>query len=384
MPSYVTELNLPDYMFGFFFAFMNLGIMIGSPIWGSLADSGKKKVSVVSGFIIYGLFQYLFGFGNVFGPWTLSIIRFLSGVGIAASFTIIISEIIIISDHENRARNIALGAAAMTIGGAFGQFLGGEMYTNSFFINIFKTDQVANILLLQGILSLLLSVYIFFFFKPKEVLKEKAVKRLSFFEGFRRIKELSPKLILFLLALIFITMAQTNVDKFLDVYFIKDLGYKENILGQFKMIVGFVSVLTSLLIVPIFMKIRKRLFLISLFQVISAILVFIIFSGTTFSFLTYLYSFYLVYIMVKTTNDPLDREYVSNFAEEKNMGVVTGIRQSFFSLGTIIGPILGAFLYDYDSKLVFYVSVLFFLLSIILITISSAIGKEEKIATVTK
>lgn len=379
MPSYVSKLNLPDYMFGFFFAFMNLGVMIGSPIWGNLADSGKKKISVVSGFFIYGIFQFLFGQGNIFGPWTLSLIRFLSGFGMAASFTIIMSEIIILSENKNKARNIALATAALAIGGAFGQFFGGQMYTNPFFINIFKTDQVANVLLVQGILSFILGFYVILFFKPKEVLKDKTAKRVSFFEGFKRIKELSPKLIIFLFAIVFITMAQTNVDKYLDVYFINDLGYKENILGQFKMIVGFVSVLTSIFIVPLFMKIRNRLFLISLFQVISATLIFIIFTGTAFSFLTYLYSFYLIYIMVKTTNEPLDREYVSSFAENENMGVVTGIRQSFFSLGTIIGPILGAFLYDYNSKLVFYVSIIFFLFSIVLIWLSSLVGKEEKV-----
>ena len=239
MPSYVSKLNLPDYMFGFFFAFMNLGVMIGSPIWGNLADSGKKKISVVSGFFIYGVFQFLFGQGNIFGPWTLSLIRFLSGFGMAASFTIIMSEIIILSENKNKARNIALAAAVLAIGGAFGQFFGGQLYTSSFFINIFKTDQVANVLLIQGILSFILGFYVIFFFKPKEVLKDKTAKRVSFLEGFKRIKELSPKLILFLLAIVFITMAQTNVDKYLDVYFINDLGYKENILGQFKMIVGF-------------------------------------------------------------------------------------------------------------------------------------------------
>lgn len=378
MPNYVKHLNLPDYMFGFFFAFMNLGLMVAAPIWGRLADNGKKRISVILGYSIYGLFQYLFGLSNVFGPWSLSLFRFLSGFGIAAAYTVLISEIIIISDTNKKAKNIAFGAAAIAIGGAIGQFLGGQLYKNSFFISFLKTDQMSNVLLIQGLSSIILAILVLLLFKPKELVKENKTKNRNIFKDLKEIKNLDKKLIIFLLSIIFFTMAQTNVDKYLDVYFINDLGYREDTLGQFKMIVGFVSVLTSILIVPLFMKFKKKVHLMALFQVISAVLILIIFKGTLFNFLTYLYTFYMFYIIVKTINEPLDREYVSTFAEEENMASITGIRQSFYSLGTIIGPILGAFLYDYNKLLIFYVSVIFFIISFILIVINVLFFKKEK------
>ena len=42
-PAFVRGLEIPDYMFGVFFAAMSLGLMIGSPLWGILADRGRRK-----------------------------------------------------------------------------------------------------------------------------------------------------------------------------------------------------------------------------------------------------------------------------------------------------------------------------------------------------
>lgn len=376
MPAYVSDLNLPDYMFGFFFAFMNLGMLVGAPIWGSLADGGKKKFSVVIGFLIYGIFQFLFSLGNIFGPWTLSLIRFFSGFGISASFTVIASEIILVTDKEKRARSIAYGAMFLAIGGGLGQFLGGFLYTNSFFIKYFRTNEIFYVLLIQGVLSIILSIYTLLLYKPVEIEKLE-VKRKSFLSGFKEIKNISAHLLLFLLALTFITIAATNVDKYLDVYFINELGYGENTLGQFKMIVGFVGVIGSVLIVPLFMRLKKRLLTISIFQVLNSLIIFIIFSGTKYSFITYLYSFYLLYIIIKSVNEPLEREYISNYTTEDNIATIMGVRHSFYSLGTIVGPIFGAFIYDANPRTVFYSSSLIFVMAIILILLSYLLRKRK-------
>ncbi|NLN51011.1 MAG: MFS transporter [Acholeplasmataceae bacterium] len=383
MPSYVANLKIANYMFGFFFAFMNLGMLFGAPFWGSLADSGRKRLAVTLGFSIYGIFQLLFGLGNIFGPWLLSLMRFFSGFGIAAAFAVLASEVIIISEKENRAKNIAFGAAILAIGGAFGQFLGGLMYTNKFLIRIFKTDQIFNVLLIQFILALLLALYTVVFYQPEPILNNKNTEKPHFLSGFKQLKKLNLDLILFLLALSLITIAAVNVDKYLDVYFINILGYRENILGQFKMIVGLVAVLTSFLIVPFFMKIKKRLFVISIFQALSAIIIFVIFYETSFSFICYLYTLYLGYIVIKAINEPLEREYISNYSEKENMATIMGVRHSFYSLGTIIGPIFGAFLYDYQPKMVFYSSAIIFLLAIVLI-FSSSILRNKQAANLSK
>lgn len=371
MPAYVKGLNLPDFYFGFFFAFMNLGMMFGGPFWGNLGDSGKKRIVVTIGFLIYGVFQFLFGLGSFFSPLILSVIRFISGFGIAASFTVLAGEIIILSDVDKRARNIALGAAALALGGALGQFSGGKVS------DILTTqNKMFVILTVQGISVLLLSLFTFVFYKPKEVNKNGSNKRMNFFDGFKEIKNISLELFLFMLAITTFTISATNLDKYLDVYFINVLGNSEGTLGTLKMVVGIVGILSSLFLVPLFMKVKERLLLISLFQAISAVIVFIMFKDNNY-FLRYLYTIYLVYIMLKTITEPLERDYISNFASNENISTMMGIRQSFYNLGTIIGPLAGAFVYDYNPKWLFYSSSIFFVLSIILIFFSFTLSNKR-------
>lgn len=378
MPSYVQSLGLPNYMFGFFFAFMNIGTMFGGPFWGNLGDQGKKKFVVIIGFIIYGLNQMFFGMGQIFNQWFLSIFRFLSGFGIAAALTVIAGEIIVISPSDKRTRNIAFGAASLALGGSVGQFLGGFIHTNQFLIKVLKTNSFFNALLVQCVLVLLLAFFTFLTFKPEENNKKSNQKRVQFWEGFKEIKNIKIDLLFFLLALSFITIAATNVDKYLDIYFVS-LGYKANKLGNFKMIVGLVSILASIVLVPLVMKIRKPLLLISILQILSAIIIFVVFNSQSSKFITYIYSIFMIYIIFKALYEPLERDYIANYSTMDNIATTMGIRQSFFSMGTIIGPIFGAFLYDYNSILVFNVSVIIYVVSVFLLIISNMLKKRNKV-----
>ena len=380
MPYYVEAIGVPNYMFGFFFSFMNLGMMFGGPFWGNLADNNKKKTSLIIGILIYALMQILFGMGHIFDQWTLSVFRFISGFGMAAALTILFGDMILVSEPKERAKHIALGVASLGLGAAIGQFLGGFIHTNAFFIEYFRTDLFFNTFLIQAIGVACFALLIFIWFKPKEVAIDPNKKRTQFWEGFKEVKHIKPELLFFLIALTLITIAATNVEKYLDVYF-NDLGYLANELGNFKMVAGIVSLLAGVLLVPVFMRILHRLKLMSAFQIISAILILILFRVPGSQFLIYLYTIYMIYIAIKAIFSPLEQDYISKFSNETNVATTLGIRQSFFSIGTIIGPIFGAFVYDYSPSLLFDSSVLFFLLSLIFIYLSNFFRKKT-IATI--
>jgi len=376
MPYYVNDIGLPNYMFGFFFSFMNLGMMFGGPFWGNLADQNKKKVSLIIGILIYATMQLLFGMGHVFDQWSLSVFRFISGFGMSAAFTILVGDMIVASDRDKRAKNIAFGVAAIGLGGAIGQFLGGFIHTNTFFIQYFRTDIFFNAFLAQAIGVSVFALVIAIWFKPNKVEVDPNKKRTQFWEGFKEVRNIKPELLYFLIALTFITIAATNVEKYLDVYF-NDLGLLANELGNFKMVAGIVSLLAGIILVPLFMRIKHRLKLISIFQIISAILVLILFRVSESQFLIYLYTMYMVYIAIKAIFAPLEQDHISKFSDNHNVATTLGIRQSFFSIGTIIGPIFGAFIYDHDPQLLFDSSVVFFMLSLILIYISNHHRKKD-------
>lgn len=369
---YITDLGIPDYMFGFFLAVMSLGTMLGAPFWGNLGDRNNKRNLIILGILIYSLGQFLFGLRINVG--FLLTFRFISGIGIAASTTLLTSEMIISSPPNKRARGIAYAAAALTLGGSSGYFLGGFINNNQAIINILKTDNFSNVFFVQAILGLLFAILLYFIFKPIEIVIDESKKRAQFWEGFSDIKYLSKDLIIFLLALALISTAASNVDKFLDPFF-KISGLNSGDVGNFKLVVGFVSVFASIALVPIFSKFKNKLGLMAIFQILSAIIVFITFRMS--NFLLAAYTILMVYIMIKAIFQPIEQEYISTYAKNDEVGKIVGVRQSFLSVGTIVGQSFGALLFGKSPLLLFNSSVIIFILSVGLIFISALTRKKQ-------
>ena len=76
-PTFVEYRNIPDYMFGLFFAAMSLGLTIGGPIWGILGDRGNKRTYMSLGLVIYSIGQ--FGFAFFDDVYIMILFRFISG-----------------------------------------------------------------------------------------------------------------------------------------------------------------------------------------------------------------------------------------------------------------------------------------------------------------
>lgn len=375
-PYYVEYLGLSGFMVGLYFSCMNLGIMLGGPFWGNLGDHGNKRKAVLIGLTLYAVGQVLFGMGDIFNPWILTFFRLFSGFGIAAATTVIMSEIIVSSETSNeRSWNISLAVAILAIGGSIGYFLGGFIHTNKFVISVLGTDKFFNAFMFQGISIMILVFLIFLLFKPEKVEIDHSKKRPQFWDGFKEIKHIGPEMLFFLLALVFITIGASNVDKYLDLY-LKDLGQPANFLGNLKMIIGFVSIFVTALLVPFFMKIKKQLTLMAILQALSAVVVFIVFKETN-NFILFIYTFFMIYIVAKAIFAPLEQEYVASFSNENNVATMMGIRQSFYSTGSIIGPLLGGWLYSMNYIYVFNSSVIFFLLGIVLLMLSGYFKKRN-------
>lgn len=372
---YITELGISDYMFGIFLATMSLGMMIGAPFWGNLGDRKNRKFIIAIGLFIYGLGQFLFGlFDN---QWLLLVVRFISGFGISASMTLITSELILNSNINNRAKNIAYLSAGLTLGSGLGYYLGGLINSNNFFIINLKTNLYHNVFYIQAFLTIMFLVLILVFFKPLPNNTVTDNKKTYFWEGFKEIKYLSKDLIIFLIALALINTAASNVDKFIDPYF-NLLNYTTKDIGNYKFIIGIISVVSSIIIVPLITKYNKnRLKLMAILQIISAILVFISFRINNFLFAAY--SILLVYTAIKAIFQPVEQAYISSYANDTNMGKITGVRQAFLSVGTIIGQSFGAFLFNKNALWLFNSSVIIFILSVFLIAYSYNSRKKVNI-----
>ncbi len=361
-PAFVRQLGIADYMFGIFFATMSFGMMMGGPVWGILSDYGHRKLYIILGLLLYSVGQFGFGFGGN-APWMV-LFRFISGVGVSSSFTLMTSQVIELSDTKKRAKNLAYIGAAVTLGAALGYGLGGFLSTNTFAITWLNTNDYRIIFLIQALLNTFYALSIFIFLKDSRVLQSTAKK--SFFGDLKSVTKLEPKLLIFLLSLTFINIGSVNLSKYIDVYF-NELGYNPQQLGNFVMVTGLVSLFASIFLVPIVAKFIKQLAIIAALQILSAIIVFYVFRSNTF--LLVIYTIYMIYIVLRTLYQPLEQNYISLHAKEGKLGSIMGIRQSFVSIGMVIGPIVGGFLYEWNPLKLFDFSAIAFLIGALLLGI---------------
>lgn len=368
-PSYVRYLEIPEYMFGIFYATMSLGMMLASPLWGSLGDTRKSKSLIFIGIIIYALAQI--GFGLVHNQYLMVLFRFIGGIGIAAPLTLFVTLIIGYSDN-NRIRNLAILAALSTLGASLGYKIGGMLGDSDAFNKLIPTPSYENIFILQALSFAVFNIFVILFIKDYK--KEDVIsKRKNPFASLGKIKTLDTKFLLFLISLTLITMGSTNLGKYIDVYF-NDLNLSTNSLGDFVLVTGIVSVLTSIFIVPIVSKFKKQLTFIIILQILSSIIVFYVFRAN--NFILTIYTVYNVYIIFKAIYLPLEQNYISRHADKDSIGTITGIRQSFVSIGNVIGPLVGGLLYSVRPLLLFDVSGILFLLGALLLCIVLILQKR--------
>ncbi|TNF07003.1 MAG: MFS transporter [Bacillota bacterium] len=371
-PAFVRSLEIQDYMFGVFFASMSFGLMIGAPLWGTLGDRGRRKTYIFTGLALYSLGQIGFAYSG--HEIIMIFFRFVSGFGVVGSMTILTSILIEKSDVKDRAKHLAYSAAAVTLGASLGYYAGGFLSTNLFFREFLGTSDYRVVFLIQALLNIVYASIVISTLHIDQSHLNKA-QRSSFFKSLKEVANIKPSLLIFLISLTLITIGATNLSKYIDVYF-DELGYSPSDLGTFVMTTGIVSLFASLLIVPVFAKFRKQLYVIAIIQLLSAFIVFFVFRAE--KFLLTIYTIYMIYVIFKAIYQPLEQNYIAKHASEGKYGRIMGLRQSFVSIGMIIGPLLGGFLYEIRPLVLFDFSGISFIIGVLLLGVVYVLQKKEQ------
>jgi DHA1 family multidrug resistance protein-like MFS transporter len=340
---------------------MAFGLMLGGPIFGHLGDQGRKKFWVFIGLILYSIGQFGFGFSN--DQIWMAIFRFIAGFGVIALHVLLISKLIEQTTKEKQTQALGMVTAVSLLGAGLGYFVGGLIETNDTLFQLILNQDIKNIFLIQAILNVVFAIYILIAVEEHKVI-QKTISRTSLIQNLSELKKSHPSIILFFLALFFITLGNVNIIKYLEVYFI-DLGYSSQDLGTHSLVVNVVALVTSLFILPLIAKFKKQLTLMSIIYIVSSVLVIIVFRIP--SFILMMYSVYLVYVMLRTIFTPLEQSYIAKQSKENKYGTLMGVRQSFVSLGMVIGPLFGGVLYDVRPAVLFNFSALMFLIGVFML-----------------
>lgn len=342
-PYYINQLGLDKIVFGYFFAAMSLGMLIFAPIWGALGDAKGRKLILIICLLFYGVGQILFGVLN--NQYLIIAARLFSGIfsgGILVSFLSYMTRSKDLSKY-NGPRLYATFISLHLVGTSLGSFIGGalgELFNPNYHYVFF----------IQALSMLIFAIYVLTLMDFKDEEKQN-IRSINPLKSLSDIKLLPISLVIFLFVIAIINISFTDVSKYLDVYF-SDSGYGSLKLGTVNLIVGCLTLIVNLLFTPLIIKRFKPLLTLSLLSIIGSVTLLLTFALP--NLLLNIYTFYMLFIITKAIIEPVIVEYLN---EHKNIqsGILMGLRQSFISLGSIIGVLIGGVIYANYSVLLFYI-----------------------------
>ncbi len=342
-PYYINQIELDKIIFGYFYATMSLGMLISAPIWGALGDAKGRKIVLIICLLFYGVGQLLFGVMH--NQYLILAARFFSGIFCGGVLVSLLSYMTRSKELSrfNATRLYATFISLHLVGTSVGSFIGGalgELFNPNYHYVLFA----------QALMMLIFAIYVLLFMKFDDEEKQK-IRSMNPLKSLGDIKLLPFSLVIFLFIIAIINISFTDVSKYLDVYF-SDSGYGSLKLGTINLIVGFVTLGVNLLVTPLIIKKFKPLISLIIFSIIGGLMLILTFSLPNLLF--NIYTFYMIFIITKAIIEPVIVEYLS---EHKNIqsGVLMGLRQSFISLGGIIGVLIGGIIYANSSVMLFYI-----------------------------
>ena len=310
--------------------------LLFAPIWGRLSDKHGRKPAILLGLL--GNAVALIGFGLAKAYVWLFIARSAAGIASAAVLPSVMAYVADITTSEARGRGMGLMGAAIGLGFILGPAIGGVMGSHDmpFFV--------------AGGLSLLTLIFVFALL-PESLQKGRTGDHLedrhewiSPREIFRQTTLKSPLTPLFLIAF-FSTFSFAGLEMTFPLFIEKGWNYGEQEMGWMFMVMGAIVVpLQGGLLGKLINRLGERRIILAglLFNALGIVL---LITANSFVTLT-------VYLTIAGIGNQLIRPTNTSWISKQTQigqGAAIGLMDAFLSLGRILGPLLGGWLYAKEA-----------------------------------
>ena len=310
--------------------------LLFAPIWGRLSDKYGRKPAILLGLL--GNAAALIGFGFAKDYLWLLIARSAAGIASAAVLPSVMAYVADVTTSEERGRGMGLMGAAMGLGFILGPALGGVMgsHDTPFFV-------AGGLSLFNFIFALALlpeSLQRVAAGEPRGEQHEWVSPR----QMFRWTTLKSPFNALFLVAF-FSTFSFAGLEATFPLFIEKGWNYGQMEMGWMFMIMGAIVVpLQGGLLGWLINKFgERRLILAGL--LLNALGLVLLPNAVSFATLT-------VYLTITGIGNQLIRPTNASWISKQTeigQGTAIGIMDAFLSLGRILGPLLGGWLYEKEA-----------------------------------
>lgn len=326
LPFYAEKMGASPTELGLLMAVYSLMQLIFAPFWGRLSDKiGRKPIMMIG---IAGLSLSFFIQAMATELWMLFAARIIGGILSSANMPTAMAYVADITTPENRGKGMGIVGAAVGLGFVFGPAIGG----------IFSKSSMSLPFYLAGTSSLITLVIIFFLLKEslnKDTAAEAGKKesRWMAFSG--------PASTLFILQL-FISLSLSGLEATFAYFAAKKAGLGATQLGYIFMIMGFAGAMVQGGMVGRLTKKYGEGTVIQGGIIVSAIgfgLILFVDSFTTAA----------IFLSIFGIGNGVIRPSVSSLltkTTDAGHGSATGLLSSFDSLGRIVGPPLGGWLFS--------------------------------------
>jgi MFS transporter, DHA1 family, multidrug resistance protein len=347
MPFYAEELGASPTQLGLLMAVYSLMQLLFAPMWGRVSDRiGRKPVMMIG---IIGLSFSFFLMAISSQLWMLFAARIIGGFLSSANMPTVMAYVADITSEEDRGKGMGIIGASVGLGFIFGPAIGG----------IFSDTSLSLPFYLASASSLLTFFLVLF------ILKES----LNLGDGNSHKKEKTPFLqafqgrvsILFILQL-FVSLSLSGLEATFAYFANEKAGLGTTELGYIFMIMGFAGAIVQGGLVGRLTKKHGEGFVIQIGIIVSTI-------GFALILLVDNFLTAAVYLTVFGIGNGFIRPSVSALLTKQSNtghGSTTGLLSSFDSLGRIIGPPLGGWLFSITIGLPYISGILLSLIALLL------------------
>ncbi|QED46260.1 MFS transporter [Cytobacillus dafuensis] len=347
LPFYAEEIGASPAQLGWLMAVYSLMQLIFAPIWGKVSDRIGRKPVILLGIAGLSISFFLQAFSGQL--WMLFAARMIGGILSSANMPTVMAYVADITSEENRGKGMGVVGAATGLGFVFGPAIGGVFSKISLTMPFFLAGATSAITFILVLLILKESL-------PKEKRQKQSENKSSRWSAFT-----GSVSILFFLQL-FISLSLSGLEATFAYFAAKkaDLGTVQ--LGYIFMIMGLASAIVQGGLVGKLTKKYGEGAVIQAGIVVSAIgfgLILLVNSFTTAA----------IFLTIFGIGNGVIRPSVSALITKKSVaghGSSTGLLSSFDSLGRIIGPPLGGWLFAIQAGLPYISGVILSIIAFIL------------------
>jgi DHA1 family multidrug resistance protein-like MFS transporter len=374
LPFYIERFGVGGTELGWLMATYSLMQLICAPIWGIASDRYGRKPILAVGVLGYTITLFMFGIAQNF--IMMFIARSLSGILSSATQPTAMAYIGDNTPQKEKGKGMGQLGAMAGIGVVLGPLMGGLLSKDSLSLPFFVGSGLAFI-------ALLLVIFLLPESKPTTPLTddlplqnepvftpESAPNSPRILDIYLRVF-LSPVGILLLLIFI-MSFGMTNFQGMIGLYVVDKLNFNTTQVGSLWMVMGAMLIIVQGALVGVLTEKFGDLKLIKaglLGGAVGFILVAFAWNYVTSLLAMGFFIFALALI------SPALNSYISNFAGE-HQGTVMGLNSAFTSLGKVLGPLWGGYIYDINIEYPFYSGAVTLLLGLAV----SLIGIKKQIS----